>query len=166
MRPKAKPEQIQQAIAQLDSIAGVIKSDSISFEQASYIYSTDKDSRMNGGKYVSPDTRENLVAIDKLPPDTYRVVRQLQIGEISDPFQSADASGNTVFKIVRLDKQTEPHKANLKDDYNYLEELALANKRAGVYGKWINDKIKVTYIRISDQFKSCKFSNDRWLSLD
>ncbi|TFH39265.1 MAG: peptidylprolyl isomerase [Bacteroidia bacterium] len=163
MRPKVKPEQVQKASSKLDSIANLIRNDSITFDRASYFFSSDRDSRLNGGKYVSPDTRENLIEIDKLEPDVYRVVRQLQIGEISDPFKTTDKSGNSVFWIVKLDKQTEPHRANPKDDYSYLEELTLSDKRSGVYMDWIQEKMVVTYIRISDQFKTCKFANEGWL---
>lgn len=164
MRPKARPDQIEKAVARLDSIASLIKNDSLTFERASYLFSTDRDSRMNGGKYVSSDTRENLIEIDNLPPDTYKVVRQLQVGQISEPFKTTDDKRQTVFRIVRLDRQTEPHVANLKDDYSYLEELTLLTKRNGVYTKWIEEKMRITYIRISDQFKTCKFSNEGWMN--
>jgi peptidyl-prolyl cis-trans isomerase SurA len=164
MRPKVKPEQVEKASMKLDSIANLIKNDSITFEMASYYFSSDRDSRLNGGKYVSPDTRETLIEIDKLPPDVYRVVRQLQVGEISEPFQTVDNSENTVFWLVRLDRQTEPHRANLKDDYSYLEELTLSDKRSEVFMDWIMEKMKVTYIRISDQFKTCTFANEGWLN--
>jgi peptidyl-prolyl cis-trans isomerase SurA len=164
MRPKVKPDQIERAASKLDSISNLIKNDSLSFEIASFLFSTDKDSKLNGGKYVTPDSRENLVEIDKLPPDTYRVVRQLQIGEISEPYMTKDATGKTVFMIVRLDKQTEPHKANLREDYAYLEETTLAYKRSGIYKVWVEEKMKTTYVKISDHFKTCKFDNEGWLS--
>jgi len=164
IRPKVKPEQVQIASSRLDSIANLIKNDSITFEMASYYFSSDRDSRLNGGKYVSPDTRETLIEIDELPPDVYRIVRQLQVGQISQPFRTTDKSGNTVFWIVRLDRQTEPHRANLKDDYYYLEELTLSDKRSTIFMDWIEEKMRVTYIRISDQFKTCKFANEGWLN--
>ena len=105
----------------LDSIADYIRQDSITFELAARRFSTHSDSRMNGGKYVDPQTRSELVAIDKLPPDTYRVVRDLKVGEISEAFETTDVEMKTVFRIVRLDRQSAPHKANLKDDFNYIQ---------------------------------------------
>ncbi len=163
IRPKINPEQAETAKNRLDSIADLIRTDSISFQQAAYRFSTHKDSRMNGGVYVTPDTRENLIEIDRLPKEMYLVVRNLKINEISEGFRIEDENGNTVFRIIKLNRQTEPHVANLKDDYNYLQEVALANKRAGIYQEWIKDKMQMTYIRISDQFKTCKFKNDGWL---
>ena len=125
----------------LDSIADFVRKDSLSFERAARLFSTHDDSRTNGGKYVDPQNRSELVAIDQLPPDTYKVVRDLKVGEISDAFQTTDATDrSTIFRIVKLDKQSAPHKANMKDDFNYLQELALNNKRAEVYQSWIKDK--------------------------
>lgn len=164
MRPKVKPEQRLEAINRLDSIANLIRNDSLTFEEASWLFSTDKDTRMNGGKYVSSDSRENLIEINNLPPATYQEVRNLQVGQISRPFMTTDSKNNTVFRIVRLDKQTEPHIANLKDDYTFLEDASLMEKRSKIYQKWIEEKMEVTYIRISDRFKTCSFANQGWLN--
>ena len=118
---------------------------------------------MNGGLYVTPDTRESLIEIDRLPREMYLIVRDMNINEISEGFQMKDENGNNVFRIIKLNKQTEPHVINLKNDYNYLQELALSNKRAGIYQEWVMEKMDMTYIRISDKFKTCKFRNEGWL---
>lgn len=164
MRPKVKPEQRIEAMNRLDSIADLIRNDSLSFEEASWIFSSDMETKMNGGKYVSSDSRENLIEIDKLPPATYQEVRNMQVGDISRPFMTTDSKGNTVFRIVRLDRQTEPHIANLKDDYSFLEDATLMEKRSNVYQKWVEEKMQVTYIRISDRFKTCNFATKGWLN--
>ncbi|HDZ41140.1 MAG TPA: peptidylprolyl isomerase [Bacteroidetes bacterium] len=163
IRPKISQGQSIEAKNRLDSIANLIRSDSLSFQEAAYRFSTHKDSRMNGGLFVTPDTRESLIEIDRLPREMYMVVRDMNINEISEGFRMQDESGNTVFRIIKLNKQTEPHVANLKDDYNYLQELALANKRAGIYRNWIEEKMEMTYIKISDRFKTCNFRNKGWL---
>jgi len=163
MRPKVKPEEAIEARERLDSIANQVRMDSLSFEEAAFRFSTDKDSRINGGKYVDPQSRSDVVAIDNLAPEVYQVVRDMNIGEISRAFESTNAEGKTVFKIVRLDKQTAPHKANLKDDFNYLSELTMQQKRMDKYRKWIEDKMEITYIKVSDEFKTCNFANEGWL---
>ncbi len=162
MRPKVNPQEALEAKLSLDSIADFIRKDSITFDVAARRFSSHKDSRMNGGKYVSPQSRSEMLIIDNLPPDTYKIVRDLNVGEISDAFETTDLETKTVFRIVRLDSQTTPHKANLKDDFNYLQELTLNNKRAEKYQNWILDKMGATYVKISEEFKACKFSNEGW----
>jgi len=50
----------------------------------------------------------------------------------------------------------------MQDDYNYLSELALRDKQSRKYEEWIADKIKRTYIRISDDFRGCNFHYSGW----
>ncbi len=163
IKPKIRPDQAIEAKNRLDSIADLIRTDSLSFMEAAYMFSTHRDSRMNGGVYVTIDTRESLIEIDRLPREIYLIVRDMNINEISEGFQMKDEMGNNVFRIIKLNKQTEPHVANLRNDYNFLQELALANKRAGIYQDWIKEKMELTYIKISDKFKTCNFRNTGWL---
>jgi peptidyl-prolyl cis-trans isomerase SurA len=37
------------------------------------------------------------------------------------------------------------------------------NERTKTYDKWIKEKIKSTYIKISDEYKTCDFLNIGWL---
>jgi peptidyl-prolyl cis-trans isomerase SurA len=93
----------------------------------------------------------------------YIKVRDLKTGEISDPFQTTDEIGNIVFRIVRLDDEVPAHRANLKDDYQFFYNATLMNERQSSYQEWIRKKIGTTYIKISDEFRSCKFLETGWL---
>ncbi len=163
--PKVKPEEAARAISKLDSITNLIRRDSITFEEAAKRFSTHKDSRINGGKYVSadPNSRSDWFTLEELDREMYVRVRDLKIGEISEPFRATDANGNTVFRIVRLDNELAAHRANLQDDYQSLYNFALMDKRNETYQKWIDKKIETTYIKISDEFRSCPFLKEGWL---
>lgn len=165
VKPKVKPEQTARALSKLDSIATQIRRDSLKFATAALLYSTHKDSRINGGKFVSadPQQRDTWFTLDELNSEMFEKVRDLKIGEISDPFKTTDENGNTVFRIVKLDNEIPAHRANLKDDYENLYSAALMNKRTKSYDDWIKKKIGTTFIRVSDEFKSCSFLNKGWL---
>jgi peptidyl-prolyl cis-trans isomerase SurA len=165
IKPKVKPEQKARAMSKLDSLANLIRKDSITFKDAALRFSSHKDSRINGGKFVStdPSERNTWFTLEELNPEMYVEVRDLKVGEISDPFRTTDENGNTVFRIVRLDNEIPAHRANLKDDYENLYTAALMNKRTKTYDDWIRKKIEVTYIKISDEFKSCDFLSKGWL---
>jgi peptidyl-prolyl cis-trans isomerase SurA len=165
IKPKVKPDQTTRAIEKLDSIADFIRKDSLKFETAARRFSTHKDSRINGGKFVStdPSKRDTWFTLEELNPEMYVKIRDLKIGEISDPFRTTDENNNTVFRIVRLDNEIPAHRANLKDDYQSLYNAALMNKRSTKYDDWIKKKIEVTYLKISDEFKSCPFLEQGWL---
>ena len=165
IRPKVKPEEEAKALHQLDSLANQIRKDSITFEEAARRFSSHKDSRINGGKFVStnPSERVTWFPLEGLSPDMYVKVRNLKVGEISEPFRTTDENANVVFRIVKLDQELPAHRANLKDDYQDLYNLALMNERTKKYDAWIKKKTAVTYIKISDEFRSCDFLSEGWL---
>jgi peptidyl-prolyl cis-trans isomerase SurA len=165
IRPQVKPEQSQQAIARLDSIANQIRKDSLKFEIAAMRYSTHKDSRTNGGVLVSPNPSDRVtwLTLDELNKEMYVKVRDLKVGEISDAFKTTDESNSPVFRIVKLINEVPAHVANLKDDYQILYNATLIEARNKAYDKWIKEKIKTTYIRLSDEYKTCDFLKIGWL---
>lgn len=165
IKPKVKPDQAARAMNRLDSIANLIRKDSITFANAALRFSTHKDSRINGGKFVSsnPAERDTWFTLEELNPEMYVKVRDLKIGEISDPFRTTDENNDVVFRIVRLDNEIPAHRANLKDDYQNLYSAALLNKQTKTYDDWVKKKIETTYIKVSEEFKSCEFLKMGWI---
>lgn len=165
MKPKLTAEQTEWAILRLDSIANLVRLDSLTFYKAALRYSSDKATRANGGKMVqeNPSDRVTWFTLDELPREINLVVRDMKLGEISEPFRTTDAKGNSVYVIVRLDDEVAPHRVNPKEDYNYLSEAALMDKKNRAYQDWITGKIKKTYIRVSDDFRGCGFHYTGWL---
>ncbi|HPT22800.1 MAG TPA: peptidylprolyl isomerase [Bacteroidales bacterium] len=165
IKPQVKPSQANEAINRLDSLANMIRKDSIKFETAAIRFSTHKDSRINGGKLVSsnPNERISWFSLEELNKDMYVKRRDKQIGEISDPFQTTDENNNVVFRIIRLDEEVPAHTANLTDDYQVIYNAAIMNEQTKTYDKWVKQKIESTYIKISDEYKSCEFLKDKWL---
>lgn len=165
IKPKISGDQVSRALNKLDSIADQIRRDSITFEQAAIRFSSHKDSRMNGGKFVSTNPSERITwfMLEDLNPDLYSRIRDMKVGEISEPFRTMDENNKEVFRIVRLDNVKPAHLANLKDDYQTIYNAALAEERSKAIEKWITDKIDRTYIRISEEFRTCDFLKTGWL---
>ena len=165
IRPRVKPDQAKEAITKLDSIANMIRKDSIKFSDAAIRFSTHKDSKINGGKFVSlnPSSRVAWLSLEELNSDMYLNIRDLKIGEISEPFQTTDEDNNVVFRIVKLVNTMPAHTANLKDDYQDLYNAALMEERIKIYDKWIKNKIEITYLKISEEYESCDFLQEGWL---
>jgi peptidyl-prolyl cis-trans isomerase SurA len=165
IRPQVKPEQAEKALAKLDSIANQIRKDSLKFEIAAMRYSTHKDSRVNGGLMVSPNPSDRVtwLTLEELNKEMYVKIRELKVGEISDAFKTTDENNAPAFRIVKLINEIPAHTANLKDDYQILYNATLMNARTKAYDKWIKDKIKTTYIRIGEEYKTCDFLNTGWL---
>jgi peptidyl-prolyl cis-trans isomerase SurA len=110
----------------------------------------------------NPSERVTWFTLDELSREINLVVRDMKLGEISEPFRTTDSKGNNIYCIVRLDDEIAPHRVNMKDDYNYLSDATMMDKQGKIYEKWITDKIKKTYIRISDEFRDCRFHYSGW----
>ncbi|HEX3010261.1 MAG TPA: peptidylprolyl isomerase [Bacteroidales bacterium] len=163
MKPKADPEAVQKVITRLDSITDLIRKDSITFEKAALYFSEDKSTRFNNGLVMNPQTEEPRFEMDQLNPIDYRLVKDLKIGEISQPYESVDDKGKRIYKVSMIKSRSNPHRANLKDDFDLLKNIALNNKRNTIINQWISEKIKTTYIHIDDLYKNCDLTNKEWI---
>jgi peptidyl-prolyl cis-trans isomerase SurA len=162
MKPKVTYEEKQKASRLLDSLARAIRFDSIKFETAAMYFSHDEDTRMNGGARVNPQTQTTKFRVDEFPTSEYYVIRNLSEGQISKAFESTDDKGKTVYKIVQLKSRTEPHTANLSQDYTLIKNMALQTKQTKIIDEWVIDIAKDTYIRIEDPYNKCNFRVNAW----
>jgi peptidyl-prolyl cis-trans isomerase SurA len=163
MKPKADADAINKAVARLDSLVDLVKKDSITFEKAALYYSEDKNSRFNNGLVMNTRTGEPRFEMDQLSPDDFRVVKDLPIGEISKPYESTDENGKRIYKVAMIKSRSNPHRANLKEDFDLIKNMALNNKRSDIVNKWMLEKIKSTYIHVDDAYKNCNFSRKEWI---
>lgn len=166
IKPKYTIEDRDSAFIRLDSIRNVVMADSISFQQAARIYSEDSKSRTNGGMVADPMTGAPFFEVDRLKPADYNVLKNMKEGEISQPFESVDdegRSGNTIYKIVRLEKIRPSHTATVDEDFNVLLDIATNQKRVKAIEDFIKDKQTTTYIVIDPMFQNCDFRREGWV---
>lgn len=181
IRPTFTREELMQPARELDSIARLIRLDSISFEDAALRFSDDASSKQNGGIVSNHDilARQGvydgarLTATRFLKEDfglqggksleDYAALMRLKVGEVSDSFQTTDLMGNQMSKIVKLVEIIPAHTASLVDDYIRLEEMALAEKQDKVFRKWLSEKIDGMYVYIDPEYRSDEFENKNWI---
>jgi peptidyl-prolyl cis-trans isomerase SurA len=163
MSPKVSPEEIVKAKSSLDSIKKVIKNDSLDFNKAAEKFSDDEETKLSGGLMLNPYTSDSKFEDDYLDPTTKYIIGKIKTGEISDPFETKDMNGKTVYKIIRLKSKISPHKVNLKDDYQKIQEIALAHKKQMTTNDWIKSKQSATYINIDEEYRSCEFQMSGWV---
>ncbi len=162
MTPKVSPDAKSKSIRKLDSIARIIRLDSLSFKNAAIIYSYDEDSRMSGGVRVNPKTQTTKFLVNDFTSSEYYIIRRLEVGEISEAFETKDNKGKTAYKVVQLTSKSKPHKANLEQDFTLIKNMALQKKQSEVIDIWVEDKVKDTYTKIDPAFKDCNFRIKAW----
>jgi len=161
MIPKPSIEDIAKAKIELDSIYSIIEKGVYTFAEAALKYSDDP-SKNNSGTIINPATLSSKFEPDNIDPSLFFVVDKLKVGSISKPVPMNTDEGKQAYRLVCLKSRTEPHNANLKDDYDKIQNLALQFKQNKEIEKWINDKLKTTYTNIKDNSFNCKF-NYNWI---
>jgi len=157
MKPKVDVNAKQKALDKLDSLRTVITADSISFQNAAKYYSEDKNTSVNGGLLVNPQTNSALFELDELDVKDYYIVRNMNIGDISEPYEATDpTTGKTCYKMILLRNRIEPHVADLKTDYLLLQNMALMKKQNDVIHEWYLKKLRTTYLKIDPAFRDCQ----------
>lgn len=155
MQPKISAAAKTEALAKLDSIRTLIEADSMTFHIAAIKESEDEKTRANGGLVVNPNTQSATFKYDELDTRDYYVIREMEIGDISAPYESQDDNGKLCYKMIKLIHRTEPHRANLQQDYLLLQNMAMQEKQNEVMEQWFEEKRKKTYIRIDKSFEDC-----------
>ena len=167
MKPKYTDEDREKAFKTLDSLRTEIQAKAVSFELAAAFYSQDLATRTNGGQMADPSTGSSYFEIDQLKPEDYRAIKDLKEGEISEPVQSLDnegRNGNTVYKVIKVDKILPAHTASFTDDYTQLQEKVQQDLRIKELDKFVDEHIKTTHLILDPMFSGCEFNRSAWLS--
>ncbi len=181
LRPTFTRDELMQPAHELDSIARLIRADSLTFEDAALRFSDDASTRNNGGIVSNHDIlarqgvydgarltatrflKEDFGQMGGKSLEDYNALMQLKVGEVSNSFQTTDLNGNQMSKIVKLVEIIPPHVASLEEDYIRIEEMALEHKQQQAYRKWLNSKIESMYIYIDPEYRSDEFEYDGWI---
>ena len=165
MKPEYTSDDRDKAFRTLDSLRTELLNEAVTFPLAARFYSEDPTTRTNGGQMADPNTGSSYFEIDQLKPEDYRAIRDLKEGEISEPVESLDnegRSGNTVYKIIKVDKIIPAHTATFQNDYSQLVDGVRQEKAMEAIGAFIDKKLKTTDIYVDPIFKDCEFSREGW----
>lgn len=165
LRPKVSNMDLAKARKQLDSITLLIENKEYTFEDAVVKFSEDP-SKNNGGVLMNPMSGSAFFESDQLDPKVFFVIDKLEVGELSNPVQFQTDEAKDAYRILYLKTRTDPHKANLRQDYDRIQEWALGQKKQDVITEWIADKAVDTYIKISDSYKDCDYTNSWWENIN
>lgn len=117
-------------------------------------YSEDENSKFTGGRIPARDGSA-FVSIDQLDKDLVVMLKDLKVGDYSMSTEFSDERGKKGVRIVEILSKSEPHRENLKDDYDKVSQRALEEKKNDMLEEWFAKKIPTFYVNISDEYKSC-----------
>jgi peptidyl-prolyl cis-trans isomerase SurA len=164
LQPQVSPQNLARAKQSIDSVAALITAKKITFEEAVQKYSDDL-SKNNGGLLVNSTTgttKFETSQLSQLDPKVFFIVDKLKTGEISPSVVMKTERGKQEYRIYYLKDRTNPHRANLEEDYARIQQVALDKKREKALDEWVSTKLATTFVSISEQYRNCDFKR-KWI---
>ena len=164
LRPRISATDKVNALQRLDSIRQRIVADSLLFEQAVIRFSQDKNTVMNAGLMINPNTGSSRFEYQDLAPEIAKQIYNLKEGDVSQPFVMMDQTKNReVCAIVRVKKKLDVHRANLTDDFQEVKGMLERKLSEEFIHDWILKKQKTTFVQIDPEWQNCDFEFPGWV---
>jgi peptidyl-prolyl cis-trans isomerase SurA len=154
-RPQRTSHDYNKVLVKLDSVRSQLIAGTITFQEAVGKYATDDMSKRTGGMITDPQSGSSNMEVDKLDAGLALMIDSLKPGTYSKPHIFDHGNGEKAGRIVFMKSITTPHKANLRDDYNRIQEAALNQKKAQRMEKWLAEKLPSFYLKIDPAYTEC-----------
>ena len=162
LAPKVTEASLTEAKDKITLIKKRIQDKEITFADAARSMSDEKETRANGGALINPKTQDTRFEMTKMDPVLYGQVSNLKDNEISQPILDEEKQGKKRYKLITVTNRINEHAADYAKDYIKIKDLALKEKQIKAIGKWFDEKIKETYVKILGEYRDCEFTNN-WL---
>ena len=162
IKPEVTSGDFKKAIETLDSIRTLLVTGKTTFQEAVGKYSTDEAAKRTGGIVADPNTGVSELDMTKLDPGMVLMLDSMQQGGYSAPHIFLTDQHEKSCRIVYLKSRTTPHKANLKDDYSKIQEVALQQKKSLKMENWVLTKLPTFYLKITSDYQDCNILK-KWI---
>jgi peptidyl-prolyl cis-trans isomerase SurA len=152
--PQILDEDIDIVKAKLDTVRSRLISGTLSFGEAVDKFSDDQSSKFTAG--IMSGQGGNFVTIDELDKDLVQQLDKLKVGEFSQPMAYKEEQEKQAVRIVYLQSRTEPHRENIRDDYDRIAQRALAEKKDKTIEKWFINKLPTYYVMVDPEYQRCE----------
>ena len=152
--PPISDVEINESIAKLDSVRAKLIAGTLDFGYAAGKYSEDEQAKYAGPYIISGDG-DSYNRIDELDKDVVAMLDKLKVGEYSQPTAFTDERAKKGVRILYLKSRSEPHRLNLRDDYNKISQSALEEKKYQALDKWLKANIPSYYIMVDPDVSNC-----------
>lgn len=158
LKPNSSELDIKYAEEFLDSLRTQILADSITFAKAAKEFSDDKETAASGGFFLSADG-SNRVPTEELDPVIFFTLDTMKVGTITEPIAYRMDDGTPAVRIFYYKDRTQPHRANLKDDYQKIYHAATQEKKRRALSEWFENAQKQVYIEVDPQYNHCSIGS-------
>lgn len=163
LTPRVSSKELNDARGTLDTIRMELGEGKYPFEEAARFLSSDKSTRNSSGLMTSDRTGTARQFMDELPSEVARVVSNMKVGDISQPFTMKDPkTGRDQVAIIKLKNRIEGHKATYYEDYQTIKDLYQQYLEEQLIDEFIRTKQKETYCKIKPGWENFDFRYPGW----
>ena len=137
LKPKTTSADMKSAKDKLIEIKNWIAADTLTWVRAVLKYSQDEKTYNNKGLAINMMTGTPRFDLNQLDPQAYVAIEKMEVDEIAGPILYQTREGKEGYRLVKLLKRIDPHRANLVDDYQILQEAATNQAKVEATKKWI-----------------------------
>ncbi len=155
IKPAITTADFKIALSKLDSISNLLTTGKMSFQEAVGKFSDDEAAKRTGGMVADPQTGTTDLDMTKLDPAMVLMLDSMKVGDYSKPHVFFNETREQSCRIIYLRNRSQPHKANLKDDYSRIQEVALVQKKNLKMQAWVKAKLPTFYLKIDPSYQDC-----------
>ncbi len=162
LRPKTSEANIKKASDLLDSLRTEITKGTITFSDATLKFSDDADTKNNSGIMVNPQDGTTKFQASQMDKTLFFQVDPLKDNEVSRPVSYSNNESKPSLRLLKVKSKTAPHIANLKEDYQKIQNAALQDKQNTTLIEWVKKKRANTFVNVNRDYTKCEVIKD-WL---
>jgi len=156
LQPEITEADVEKSRSFLDSVAALVRNDSITFSFAVKRHGFDKaQSYNNDGRMTNPASGNTFFEIGDLDPDVYFTIDDMEVGDISEVLEYNGPRGEKMLRVVQLQSRSAPHRASLTQDYAKIQEATKQAKQQQHLSDWIEKTINRTFFTVEKRYQGC-----------
>lgn len=162
IKTEPNAEEIETAKKELDKVRQDILDGKITFKEAAFKYSDDKNSKFNAGVMASEDGFDKLEKMS-LPATLNYQIAGLNKDDITEAFEDTymvNGQPQKIAAIVKINDIIAPHKLDLNTDYERIKNFALQWKKRQIVDKWVAERLPNIFMSIDNRYQDCSFKTN------
>jgi peptidyl-prolyl cis-trans isomerase SurA len=157
---KAEPnaEEIATAKAEMEQIRKDILEGKITFKDAAYKHSDDKNTKFNAGVIPAEDGSDRQEKIN-LPATVAYQIAGVNKGDLTEVFMD-ELNQKKAVVLMKVNDIIPEHSLDIATDFERIKSFALDKKKRETLEKWVKENLADTFISLDNRYKDCQFKTD------
>ena len=158
LKSEPNAEEIAAAKAEMEQIRKDILEGKITFKDAAYKYSDDKNTKFNAGVIPAEDGSDRQEKIN-LPATVAYQIAGLNKGDLTEVFMD-ELNQKKAVVLMKVNDIIPEHSLDIATDFERIKSFALNKKKNEVLEKWVKENLADTFISLDNRYKDCQFKTD------